>query len=651
MVKFQQSQRIKETAVPEGPCSSRTRSKVKANAKKPGILHSVSKVEKKAPRTGRKTPGHKTQPDKGPAKPRISLNLGLEPREDPGAALSSASSIGAKSAAETVETPTPASDGSHHTQTRSNANPNTTPPSPPSVSEAAEAGINPARSCGKKVRGRKSQPNKAPANPKSVSKVRRKQAGPGHKEKQDRKMGAKPRTKRIKKHNLGTVKALLLEMESENEKAQENVRIMALIYKDIHVASLAIPIQSTSDLAAILAQKPKDFGTWIQSNISLETQAVLSVIEYAILWRHIVASKNGKLSDTIFDAVNNLSNETDRLGRGLCIANDEERLSKRYAQFAEEVGWMLLSILANSPAFREAARSQDVGAWIALEQMLSANKNSIEVFAKVRGLNWTAALEQPSKFRRHMDFQEEYQEIVASQPHSYIVPSPGEPLKWPQTQEGDDQINILVNQYNQEDWKPHTRPDNWPTDKEYPSDPTLRQGDNACDNCVDSSCDCEPQTSHKVIRPLVELRVYENKGNGIRALEAIRKDQLLDEYTGELVHLDTFTDRIYGFKFETHAIQARLSGNWTRYINHSCDPSTKYIDKVFGKRERLMIKAVKDIAMFDELTVDYGPSYWAGSTVACRCGASGCKYRTEEQRRKKGEEPDSAKSQKTSRRV
>lgn len=75
-------------------------------------------------------------------------------------------------------------------------------------------------------------------------------------------------------------------------------------------------------------------------------------------------------------------------------------------------------------------------------------------------------------------------------------------------------------------------------------------------------------------------------------------------------------------------ISAKRYGNWTRFINHSCDSSTVFRLRTIGGRERVMVEAVRDIDVFEEVSVDYGAKYW-GNGRFCECGLEGCAFSRE----------------------
>lgn len=405
------------------------------------------------------------------------------------------------------------------------------------------------------------------------------------------------------------------------------LRVMAQIYKDIHAFSLPNLVQNILD---------ENNRPSFLANFACKTQAMFRAIEYALSWEHLRSGKDGKLYTDIFTVVDQLSNRSDKLGRVSRFAKAEESLSMRYAKFASEHGWMMLSILANSAAFREAARTLGEDPWSAVVDSVYRNRNSIEIFAKCRGLNWTNALEQTEKIASYIsERRETYTGIVTDHPHSYIVDLNSTNLERAKYE------RITENIYDPKDWakyrNPEKKPKGWPAEKDYPSDPSVPQ--ESCEYCKELCCDCDLQTSDDVVRPLIELVNYGAKGVGIRALQPIQNLKLLGEYLGKLVHPDNKEDNIYGLQFHCSAtsacmatIQARQYGNWTRFLSHSCEPNSEFGPLVYGKKQRMMIETNRDIEMFEELTVDYNEAYWADKEFDCACVSTKCKYATQEQR-------------------
>lgn len=428
--------------------------------------------------------------------------------------------------------------------------------------------------------------------------------------------------------------------EDATDRDSNTEQLMAQIYKDIHLASLPERVESTIEFGKLLAAEARNFSfnSWIKMNIALQTHEMIKVVQYAT--RRFSSNLND-LRDHISAVVDQLSDGTDKLGRASSIVDDERHLIIRYGQFASKYGWMMLSILANSAAFREAARTHGEVRWSALCDSVCENKNSIEVFAKSRELNWKAALDQRRDFDRWVLFlNEQYPDLRPPQhPHHLIVPAGAGLLKIPRYG-GRDQLNILNNQYDILDFESHDKPHVWPYEVKYPGDPSelLHKLGRTCLLCSQHGCNCDPNTHPSVIRPLVELIEYDGKGVGIRALQPIQKYKPLGEYVGEIIHPrgtkdleGTYALAIPGpnNSYETVGIiNARHYGNWTRYINHSCDPNTEFASMCIGRKQRALIRTLRDVAMFEELTVHYGDDYWIHRESICRCGSSNCRFAT-----------------------
>lgn len=431
------------------------------------------------------------------------------------------------------------------------------------------------------------------------------------------------------------------EEEEEADRDYDTEQLMAQIYKDIHVASLPDRVKSTLGFGKLLAAEARhfSFNSWIKMNIALQTHEMFKVIQYAT---RLFSANRKDLRDHISAVVDQISDGTDKLGRASSTIEGERHLIIRYGGFASKYGWMMLSILANSAAFREAARTLDKVRWTTLCGCVYENKNSIEVFAKSRELNWKAALEQRRDFDRLVLFRnEQYPDLRPQHPHQLIVPAGAGLVRNPMYK-GKRQIDILNNQYDEVEFESHRIPFSWPDEVEYPSDPTEilpKLGDD-CSLCFQRNCSCDPHTHPSVIRPLVELVEYAGKGVGIRALQPIEKDNPLGEYVGEIEHPRSKKDPdgVYAFAItapdddqEMGKINARHYGNWTRYVNHSCDNNTAFTSFIIGSKQRVMVTTLRDVAIFEELTVHYGDKYWIQSDDLCRCGSSKCRFATIEQ--------------------
>ncbi len=127
-------------------------------------------------------------------------------------------------------------------------------------------------------------------------------------------------------------------------------------------------------------------------------------------------------------------------------------------------------------------------------------------------------------------------------------------------------------------------------------------------------------------------------GKGVFALQDIGEGETIIEYVGEIItwkealarHPHDPTDPNHTFYFhidEDHVIDAKVGGNSSRWINHSCDGNCE-ADEVNG---RVFIRALRDIAPGEELNYDYGLMLDERYTKKlkaehpCWCGSDNCR--------------------------
>ena len=133
-------------------------------------------------------------------------------------------------------------------------------------------------------------------------------------------------------------------------------------------------------------------------------------------------------------------------------------------------------------------------------------------------------------------------------------------------------------------------------------------------------------------------------GNGVFAVAAIAKGERIIEYKGELrSHADVDAGEAgdvesgHTFLFtlnDDYVIDANHKGNDARWINHSCAPNCEALivehDGADRRRDKVVIEALRPIAVGEELTYNYGIRLAERHTArlkkiwACRCGAPNC---------------------------
>ena len=137
---------------------------------------------------------------------------------------------------------------------------------------------------------------------------------------------------------------------------------------------------------------------------------------------------------------------------------------------------------------------------------------------------------------------------------------------------------------------------------------------------------------------LIKVRRSRVHGQGVFALQRIRKGTRIIEYVGDRISHARANRRYYDhdendnhtFLFAVDrnvVIDATVGGNDSRFINHSCDPNC---ESNIEKR-RVFVDAIRAIEPGEELNYDYqiGRERDDPPNVdviyACRCGAKNCR--------------------------
>lgn len=95
---------------------------------------------------------------------------------------------------------------------------------------------------------------------------------------------------------------------------------------------------------------------------------------------------------------------------------------------------------------------------------------------------------------------------------------------------------------------------------------------------------------------------------------------MIIEYVGRIISAkegDELNSRYTFNVSDTVDIDGRPKYNIARYINHSCRPNAE-AEIIKG---RVFIRAIKNIMLGDEITYDYGKSYWNEyiKPKGCKC--------------------------------
>jgi len=136
----------------------------------------------------------------------------------------------------------------------------------------------------------------------------------------------------------------------------------------------------------------------------------------------------------------------------------------------------------------------------------------------------------------------------------------------------------------------------------------------------------------------IQVRRSGVHGKGVFALQDIAEGETVIEYVGQIItwkeaqrrHPHDPKDPNHTFYFhvdEKRVIDAKVGGNSSRWINHSCNPNCE-ADEEEG---RVFIKALRNIKAGEELNYDYGliiderytPKLKA--EYPCWCGSTNCR--------------------------
>ncbi|KAL5441271.1 hypothetical protein PMIN07_004318 [Paraphaeosphaeria minitans] len=215
-------------------------------------------------------------------------------------------------------------------------------------------------------------------------------------------------------------------------------------------------------------------------------------------------------------------------------------------------------------------------------------------------------------------------------------------------------VLVKENEFNLLHWQGAERPtyhrDVWPPTslKDLLGSPHQLE---ECAICREESfCECEYQLlTDRTLdsSDAVDIKLTQDKGWGMFSRLDFEENQVLGEYAGELVPLDSnrsdeetrymadipigsanLTQRgalAAGSRQPKCWIDAERTGSIFRFANHSCDWNVKLLfGRVGMERRVLMVVSTRPIQAGEEITLDYGEGYWKSNEV-CRCGSNNCR--------------------------
>ncbi|XP_043537388.1 histone-lysine N-methyltransferase NSD3 isoform X3 [Chiloscyllium plagiosum] len=147
---------------------------------------------------------------------------------------------------------------------------------------------------------------------------------------------------------------------------------------------------------------------------------------------------------------------------------------------------------------------------------------------------------------------------------------------------------------------------------------------------------CQNQCFSKRLYPETELVRTEARGWGLCTKVDIKKGQFVTEYVGELIDEEECRNRIKhahennvtNFYLLTltkdRIIDAGPKGNYSRFMNHSCNPNCETQKWTVNGDTRVGLFALCDIRAGSELTFNYNLDCLGNGKTVCKCGAPNC---------------------------
>ncbi|XP_069872261.1 histone-lysine N-methyltransferase NSD3 isoform X2 [Dipodomys merriami] len=147
---------------------------------------------------------------------------------------------------------------------------------------------------------------------------------------------------------------------------------------------------------------------------------------------------------------------------------------------------------------------------------------------------------------------------------------------------------------------------------------------------------CQNQCFTKRLYPDAEIIKTERRGWGLRTKRSIKKGEFVNEYVGELIdeeecrlrikraHENSVTNFYMLTVTKDRIIDAGPKGNYSRFMNHSCNPNCETQKWTVNGDVRVGLFALCDIPAGMELTFNYNLDCLGSGRTACHCGADNC---------------------------
>lgn len=146
-----------------------------------------------------------------------------------------------------------------------------------------------------------------------------------------------------------------------------------------------------------------------------------------------------------------------------------------------------------------------------------------------------------------------------------------------------------------------------------------------------NECECFADLFGPNAKSLCPVQVFsteDERNNGLMACCSFERGAPVGEFVGlitkDLQDVDVMQGQgAAGVEYQIY--QGRV-GNYTRFINHSCNPNSQLEQFTWLGMQRTIVVS-KGIAAGREITIDYSGRYWRRLSKTCLCGEACCRYR------------------------
>ena len=147
----------------------------------------------------------------------------------------------------------------------------------------------------------------------------------------------------------------------------------------------------------------------------------------------------------------------------------------------------------------------------------------------------------------------------------------------------------------------------------------------------ENQCECFPTLYSPNPRTAPPVQIFQTKigkNNGLIACCGFAQGQALGEFIGlitqGLADVDVMQSQAGGN--QPYQIWQGRCGNFTRFLNHSCNPNCHFETFSWLGVQRIVVVS-KGVVAGTELTVDYSNHYWQNLDKICLCNEPTCRYK------------------------